>query len=151
MNRDVLERMTKEELMELVSRQNEAIDSLDQQRYDSSDVIEHLVRATHDMQNLRYHDMERSHCQDRLDDFVREMYGKYPMYLVSAEYPQDIAPAEADKDEATDAAEERENLLHWMSKFCRHIDMGDKPYTDDEAYEFWKNKMYQQFGWEVDE
>ena len=87
MNRETLERMTKEELMELVSRQNDAILSLDQQRYDASAVIEHLVRATHDMHNLRYHDAERSHCQDYLDDFVREMYGKYPMYLVSAEYP----------------------------------------------------------------
>ena len=85
MNREILERMTKEELMELVSRQNDAILSLDQQRYDSSAVIEHLVAAMHDMHNLRYHDMERSHCQDYLDDFVREMYGKYPMYIVSAE------------------------------------------------------------------
>lgn len=85
MNREVLERMTKEELIELVSRQNDAILSLDQQRYDASAVIEHLVRATYDMHNLRYHDAERSNCQDRLDDFAREMYGKYPIYLVSAE------------------------------------------------------------------
>lgn len=85
MNREVLEKMTKEELMELVCRQNEAINSLDEQRYHASAVIEHLVRATHEMHDLRYRDVERSHCQDRLDDFVREMYGKYPMYLVSAE------------------------------------------------------------------
>lgn len=85
MNRETLERMTKEELMELVRIQDEAIKSLDIQRYDSSAVIEHLVRVTHDMHNLHYHDVERSHCKDRLDDFVREMYGKYPMYLVSAE------------------------------------------------------------------
>lgn len=87
MNKEVLERMTKEELMELVSRQNDAILSLDEQRYHASAVIEHLVRATHEMHDLSYSDAERSHCQDRLDDFVREMYGKYPMYLVSAEYP----------------------------------------------------------------
>ena len=50
-----------------------------------------------------------------------------------------------------EALEERGCLVHWMTKFCRHIDMGDKPYTDAEAYEFWKKKMRQQFGWEVDE
>ena len=85
MTSDVLERMTKEELIELVNRQNDAINSLDQQRYDASAVIEHLVRATQDMHNLRYHDAERSHCQNYLDDFVREMYGKYPLYIAPAE------------------------------------------------------------------
>lgn len=85
MNREVLERMSKEELMELVCRQNEAINSLDEQRYHASAVIEHLVRASHEMHDLGYRDAERRHCQDRLDDFVREMYTKYPMYLVSAE------------------------------------------------------------------
>ena len=48
---------------------------------------------------------------------------------------------------AIEALKERGNMVHGMSKFCRHIDMGDKPYTDAEAYEFWKNKMKQQFGW----
>lgn len=52
---------------------------------------------------------------------------------------------------AIEALGERERMLSWLSKFCRHIDMGDRPYTDAEAYEFWKNKMHQQFGWEVDE
>ena len=84
MNRELLEKMTKEELMELVSRQNEAISSLDEQRYHASAVIEHLVRASHEMHDLSYRDSRRSFCQDRLDDFVREMYGKYPMYTVSA-------------------------------------------------------------------
>lgn len=101
MNRELLERMTKEELLELITRQDEAITSLDVQRYDSSAVIEHLVQVTHDMHNLRYHDAERSHCQDRLDDWVREMYMKYPMYLVSAgkvdEMPEN--PCEIGKDE----------------------------------------------------
>ena len=98
MNREILEKMTKEELMEMICRQNEAINSLDMQRYDASAVIEHLVAATHDMQNLRYRDVERSHSQERLDDFVREMYMKYPLYIVSAEYPQDVTPAEANKE-----------------------------------------------------
>ena len=85
MNREILEKMTREELLELISRQQEAISSLDTQRYDASAVIEHLVQVTHEMHNLRYHDAERSHCQDRLDDWCREMYMKYPLYIVSAE------------------------------------------------------------------
>ena len=68
MNREILEKMTKEELIEHASA-----------------VIEHLVRASHEMHDLGYRNAERSHCQDRLDDFVREMYEKHPMYLVSAE------------------------------------------------------------------
>lgn len=99
MSREVLEQMTREELLELVSRQNELIDSLGQQRYDANAVIEHFVHATHDMHNLRYHDAERSLAQDRLDDWVREMYMKHPVYIVSAEYPQDTATKEADKEE----------------------------------------------------
>lgn len=99
MSREVLEQMTREELLELVSRQSELINSLDQQRYDASSVIEHLTRVTSDMHNLRYHDSERSHNQDRLDDWVREMYMKHPLYIVSAEYPQDTATKEADKEE----------------------------------------------------
>ena len=85
MNREQLERMTKEELMELVSRQNDAINSLDMQRYNASAVIKHLVSASHELHNLRCRDAERSHCQDRLDDFVREMYAKYPLYIVPTE------------------------------------------------------------------
>ena len=85
MNREILEKMTREELLEHVSRQQEAINSLDTQRYDASAVIEHLVQVTHEMHNLRYHDAERSYCQDRLDDWCREMYMKYPLYIVSAE------------------------------------------------------------------
>lgn len=85
MNREILDKMTKEELMELASRQSEAIDSLNEQRYSESAVVEHLVRATHEMNDLRYHDSRRIYCQDRLDDWVREMYGKHPMYLVSAD------------------------------------------------------------------
>lgn len=85
MNREVLERMSKEELMELVSRQEEVIDSLNQLRYDTSCVIESLVRVPRDMNDMRYHDADRSHYQECLDEWLREMYGKYPMYLVSAE------------------------------------------------------------------
>ena len=81
----VLERMTKEELLELAIRQNELINSLDQQRRDASAIIEHLVRATHEMHNLRYHDAERSHCQDCLDDLLGKMYAKYPIHIVPAE------------------------------------------------------------------
>ena len=81
MSRDILERMTKEELMELVRRQDDVIDGLSQQRYDANAVIEHLVHATQDMHNLRYHDAERESRQAVMDDFVREMYMKYPVYV----------------------------------------------------------------------
>lgn len=43
---------------------------------------------------------------------------------------------------------DHEHLVSWLSKFCRHIDMGDKPYTDEEALKFFKEKMNTQFGWE---
>lgn len=43
---------------------------------------------------------------------------------------------------------DREQLVSWLSKFCRHIDMGDKLYTDEEALKFFKEKMNHQFGWE---
>lgn len=85
MNRETLERMTKEELIELVERQTQAINSLDMQRYDANAVIEHLVAATENMKNLRYHDAERDHNQEYLDDYVRQMYMKYPEYIVTAD------------------------------------------------------------------
>lgn len=94
MSREILERMTKEELMEFVRRQDEVIDSLNQQRYDASAVIDHLVRATQDMHNLRYHDAERESRKDVMDDFVREMYKKYPLYIVSAEKVEEGADNE---------------------------------------------------------
>lgn len=90
MNREVLEKMTKEELIELIVRQGETISSLDEQRYNASATIEHLVGATHKMHDLRYRDSRRSFCQNRLDDWVREMYEKYPMYLVSAEKVHEV-------------------------------------------------------------
>ena len=43
------------------------------------------MQVTNEMHNLRYLDAERSHNQERLDDWIREMYMKYPMYIVSAE------------------------------------------------------------------
>lgn len=85
MNREILERMTKEELIKLVERQTQAINSLDMQRYDANAVIEHLVAATENMKNLRYHDAERDHNQEYLDDYVRQMYMKYPAYIVTAD------------------------------------------------------------------
>ena len=85
MNRETLERMTKEELIEFAIRQEEVINRLDMQRYDTNAVIEHLVAATHNMHNLRYHDAEREHAQDYIDDFSRQMYAKYPTYIFSAD------------------------------------------------------------------
>lgn len=43
--------------------------------------------------------------------------------------------------------EERKRMLSWLSKFCRHIDNGDKWLTDEENLEFFREKMKQQFGW----
>lgn len=45
--------------------------------------------------------------------------------------------------------EERELIVHWLSKFCIHIDQypdGIKC-SDAERYVFFVNKMHQQFGW----
>lgn len=89
MNRELLEQMTKEELLELASRQSDAILSLDEQRYNASAVIDHLVSATHELHNLRYHDGERSVTQDRLDDWVREMYMKHPLHVTPVEEVSD--------------------------------------------------------------
>lgn len=99
MYRDVLERMTKEELIELVDRQNRAINSLDMERYDANAVIEHLVMATENMKNLRYHDAERDHDQEYLNDFVRQMYEKYPNVIV-ADSPNCEVKMEGAEDEA---------------------------------------------------
>lgn len=41
----------------------------------------------------------------------------------------------------------KDQIIGWLSKFCFHIDMVDKHLTDDEAREFWKKKMHDQFGW----
>ena len=46
--------------------------------------------------------------------------------------------------------EEHKRLLSWLSKFCRHIDNGDKWLTDEENLAFFKGKMKQQFGWDTD-
>lgn len=85
MNRETLERMTKDELIELVKRQEEAINGLNIQRCDANAVIEHLVTATEHMKNLRCRDAERELAQDYMDDFVRQMYMKYPSYIVKGE------------------------------------------------------------------
>ncbi len=85
MDREILEKMTKEELIVLIERQAQAINSLDMQRFDSNVVIEHLVTVTENMRNLRYHDIERDQDQECLDDYIRKMYAKYPVWLVSAD------------------------------------------------------------------
>ena len=46
--------------------------------------------------------------------------------------------------------EEHKRLLSWLSKFCRHIDNGDKWLTDEENLAFFKEKMKQQFDWDTD-
>ena len=48
--------------------------------------------------------------------------------------------------------EERNRMVSWLAKFCVHIDNFPdgikKSYA--EQYDFFKRKMNQQFGWEVD-
>ena len=43
---------------------------------------------------------------------------------------------------------EHKRLVSWLSKFCRHIDNGDKWLTDEENLKFFCEKMKQQFGWD---
>jgi hypothetical protein len=116
MNRELLEQMTKEELLELASRQNDAINSLDEQRYNASAVIDHLVSATHELHNLRYHDGERLVVQDRLDDWVREMYMKHPLYLVSAEYPDTTSKEEESEEKLPTRSDVILNLASMRDK-----------------------------------
>lgn len=85
MDRKILKKMTKEELIELVERQNRAIDRLDMQRYDSNVIIDHLVSAIGNLNLLRDHNIERERDQDYLNDYVYQMYQKYHTYLVSVE------------------------------------------------------------------
>jgi hypothetical protein len=42
--------------------------------------------------------------------------------------------------------EEREHMIKWFAKFCRHIDM-PLHISDEEAEILWREKMAQQFGW----
>ena len=45
--------------------------------------------------------------------------------------------------------DERERIVSWLGKFCRHIDnFDDISLNEYENTEFFKEKMYQQFGWE---
>ena len=85
MNRELLKRMTKDELIELAMRQAQAIDSLDMQRYDANAIIDHLVTAARDMKDIRCSELQRERDQDRLDDYIREMHIKYPNFIVKTE------------------------------------------------------------------
>ena len=44
---------------------------------------------------------------------------------------------------------ERERMVTWLGKFCRHIDNGDAWLPDDENIALFRKKMKQQFGWQV--
>lgn len=46
--------------------------------------------------------------------------------------------------------EERERIVTWLGKFCAHVDQQYQPrFTDEANIEFFRQKMKQQFGWEV--
>lgn len=122
MDRKVLEKMTARELIELVERQDQSINSLDQQRFDSNAVIEHLVTATENMRNLRYHDIERDHDQEYLNDFVRQMYTKYPVYLVSAEYTEKCEGTNEDVETVLKTLEKLYNDFTMRPDECKALD-----------------------------
>ena len=46
--------------------------------------------------------------------------------------------------------EDRERMITWLGKFCRHIDNKDKWLSDEENIAFFRKKMKQQFGWDFD-
>lgn len=46
----------------------------------------------------------------------------------------------------TDGMVRIDDFVTWLGKFCRHIDMGDRSYSDDEAIAFFKKKLNDQFG-----
>lgn len=122
MDRKILEKMTKEELFELIERQTQAINSLDQQRFDSNAVIEHLVTTVENMRNLRYHDVERDHDQEYLDDYIRQMYMKYPVYIVSAEYPEKSGKMNENVDEILQTLEKLYNDFTMRPDECKALD-----------------------------
>lgn len=97
MNRELLENMTKEELIYLVEIQARAIESLDMQRCDSNVIIDHLVSAIGSLNLLHDNNLKRDHDQEYLNDYVYQMYQKYPSYLVKTEtavdIPQDEQPS----------------------------------------------------------
>lgn len=42
---------------------------------------------------------------------------------------------------------ERERVMAWLGKFCRHIDLPEWSVSDEENTEFFRKKMCEQFGW----
>lgn len=146
MNREILEKMTKEELFVLIERQEQAINSLDMQRFDSNAVIEHLVTVTENMRNLRYHDIERDQDQEYLDDYIRKMYTKYPVWLVSADYPE--KSGEANEDTLIfkkEREKEIKEVLQTLEKLYNDFTMRpDECKAIDFAINFIKDAMQQQ-------
>ncbi len=45
--------------------------------------------------------------------------------------------------------EERTRIVSWLGKFCAHVDQRFQPLPDEQNIEFFREKMKQQFGWEV--
>jgi len=148
MDKEILEEMTKEELFELIGRQEQVINSLDQQRYDSNAVIEHLVTTTENMRNLRYHDAERNNDQEYLDNYIRDMYKKYPVWLVSADYPEKSGETNEDVDALIfkkDREVEIKEILQTLEKLYNDFTMRpDECKALDFAINFIKETRQQQ-------
>ena len=43
--------------------------------------------------------------------------------------------------------DKQKRIIQWLAKFCNHIDNDGKHLTDAENLQFFKEKMFQQFGW----
>ena len=44
---------------------------------------------------------------------------------------------------------ERERFINWLGRFCAHVDQQFQPLPDEQNIKFFREKMKQQFGWEV--
>lgn len=45
--------------------------------------------------------------------------------------------------------EEQKRIVNWLGKFCSHVDQHFQPLPDEQNIEYFRQKMKQQFGWEV--
>ena len=63
----------------------------------------------------------------------------------------DIEKQDGKQEDTYIPYDERENIVQWLARFCRHIDNGDMWLTDADNLEFFKKKMRQQFGWDTDD
>ena len=44
---------------------------------------------------------------------------------------------------------EMERFINWLGRFCAHVDQQFQPLPDEQNIKFFREKIKQQFGWEV--